>query len=366
MSQPTKSTKTMTGPAKLSGTQRTLATATTDIQQQLTFGTLAPTAQRTLDLVSPQQELSFGPLQEQPRRTSTLDLIEQFHRGNNEEEKPSSLAELEHDSLSEHVATTLPNIFPRRNMASHAVQFQQQEEEGEELEYGILPDDEFEADSKNSEESSDAEQETNAETAPARTVTDVHAMLAQEYERKQPSTNRQVMLKFLETMEQELDPSLNKKDLVLHCIDKLTEEEAAMELFFLQHGRMSNRFTATRIPVELNKECLESIEGNWAPEKLIRKYRQENAEEVESNSEPDDVSHEQQSVGSQSADHQQVLDNLKKLHVDNSAFIADVQRQAEAQQQAIQLQLQRHQEAMQLQINILMETKGSKQKCSRA
>jgi hypothetical protein len=164
------------------------------------------------------------------------------------------------------------------------------------------------------------------------------------------------MLKFLETMEQELDPSLNKKDLVLHCIDKLTEEEAAMELFFLQHGRMSNRFTATRISVELNKECLESIEGNWAPEKLIRKYRQENAEEVESNSEPDDVSHEQQSVGSQSADHQQVLDNLKKLHIDNSAFIADVQRQAEAQQQAIQLQLQRHQEAMQLQINILMET----------
>ena len=138
----------MTGPAKLSGTQRTLATATTDIQQQLTFGTLAPTAQRTLDSVSPQQELSFGPLQEQPRRTSTLDLIEQFHRGNSEEEKPSSLAELEHDSLSEHVATTLPNIFPRRNMASHAVQFQQQEEEGEELEYGILPDDEFEADSK--------------------------------------------------------------------------------------------------------------------------------------------------------------------------------------------------------------------------
>ena len=70
-------------------------------QQTLTFGSLAPTDQRNLDAGYPQRKLAQGP-----------NLIEQFHLGENENVngKNSSVAELEHDALSKHMER-LPNIF---------------------------------------------------------------------------------------------------------------------------------------------------------------------------------------------------------------------------------------------------------------
>ena len=102
----------------------------------MAFGSLAPTDQRNLDAGYPQRKLAQGP-----------NLIEQFHLGENEnvDGKNSSVAELEHDALSEHMER-LPSIFTARNVASSANQNEYQQQ-GSEEEYGIYQEEDFEGES---------------------------------------------------------------------------------------------------------------------------------------------------------------------------------------------------------------------------
>jgi len=70
----------------------------------------------------------------------------------------------------------------------------------------------------------------------------------------------------------EVDPNTNKKDLVLLCIDKLTQEEVAMELFLLEKGYMSSRFTTSKVPEQLLKESEGKVSEGWIPEEWLEKY----------------------------------------------------------------------------------------------